>query len=60
MNCKDCKHGKYDKRTDTTFCRLLNRTLIVNGAENCKDYELKTEIKKYRERMKEREEDEQA
>ena len=55
MTCKDCKNGKYDKRTDTTFCRLLNRTLIVNRAYNCKNCELKTEIKKYRERMKERE-----
>ena len=55
MTCKDCKNGKYDKRTDTTFCRLLNRTLIVNRADNCKNCELKTEIKKYREKMKERE-----
>lgn len=60
MNCKDCKNGKYDKRTDTTFCRSLDRTLIVDRAYKCDDYELKTEIKKYREGMKERDKDKQA
>ena len=54
MTCKECKHGKYNKKTDTVHCRLLDRTLIVDRAENCNDYDLKTEIKKYRERMKER------
>lgn len=58
MTCKECKNGKYRKRTDTTFCRLLNRTLLVDRADSCKEYELRAEVKKYRERMKEREENE--
>lgn len=56
MTCKECKFGKYNNKTDTVHCRLHERTLIVDRAENCKDYELKSEIKKYQERMKEREE----
>lgn len=56
MTCKECKFGKYNKKTDTVYYRLLDRTLIMDRAYNCKNYELKTEIKKYRERMKEREE----
>lgn len=60
MTCKECKFGKYNKKTDTVHCRLLDRTLIMDRAYKCDDYELKTEIKKYRERMKEREENEQA
>ena len=60
MTCKECKYGKYNKKTDTVHCRLLDRTLIMGRAYNCKNYELKTEIKNYGERMKEREENEQA
>ena len=58
MTCKGCKNGKYIRKTDTVHCRLHERTLIVDRAYKCDDYELKTEIKKYRERMKEREENE--
>lgn len=52
MKCKECKYGKYDKRTDTTHCRLLNRTLLVDRADSCKDHELRAEAKKGQERMK--------
>ena len=52
--CKECKNGKYNKRTDTTHCKLLDRTLLVDRAESCGDYEMKSEIKRYQERMKER------
>lgn len=55
MTCKNCKHGKTCKY-GTVNCRLLERVLIVDRAENCKDYELKTEIKRYNERMKARNE----
>lgn len=51
MTCKECKFGKYNKKTDTVNCQLLDRMLIMDRAYNCKNYELKTEIKRYRERM---------
>ena len=60
MKCKDCKNGRYDKRTDTTYCRLLDRTLLLDRANGCKEYDLKSEVKRCQERMKAREEDEQA
>ena len=54
MTCKECKFGKHNKKTDTVVCRLHERTLIVDRSYNCDDYELKTEIKRYEERMKAR------
>lgn len=54
MTCKECKYGKQCKYG--IYCRLKDRYLVTDRAENCKDYELKTEIKKYQERMKERKE----
>lgn len=60
MTCKECKFGKYNKKTGTIFCRYYNKTLIFDRCGNCGVYELKTEIKKCRERMKERDKDEQA
>lgn len=56
MNCKECKYGNHNKKTDTVLCRLLDRTLIVDRAEKCKEYELKNEVKRYQEWMKAREE----
>ena len=53
MTCKECKFGKQCKYG--IYCRLKDRYLVTDRAENCKDYDLKTEIKRYRERMKERE-----
>lgn len=52
MTCKECKYGKYNKKTDTVHCRLLDRTLIVNRADSCKEHNLKADIKKHREKMK--------
>ena len=60
MTCKECKYGKYNKKTDTVHCRLLDRTLLLDRANGCKEYELKSEVKRCQERMKEREENEQA
>jgi hypothetical protein len=45
MTCKECKFGKYDKKTNTVHCRLLDRTLIMDRAYNCKNYEDSTLIK---------------
>ena len=56
MTCKECKFGKYNKKTDTAHCRLLDRTLIMDRAESCNEYELKSEVKRYQEKMKARNE----
>lgn len=45
MTCKECKFGKYNKKTDTVHCRLHERTLIIDRAYNCKNYEDSTLIK---------------
>ena len=45
MTCKECKYGKCNKKTDTVHCRLLDRTLIMDRAYNCKNYEDSTLIK---------------
>lgn len=54
MTCKNCKHGKYNKATDTVVCRLIDRTLLTDRADNCDDYEFMNEVKRYQERMKAR------
>ena len=54
VTCKECKFGKQCKYG--IYCRLKDRCLVTDRAENCNDYDLKTEIKRYRERTKEREE----
>lgn len=58
MTCKECKYGKMLRCGIN--CRLKDRYLVTDRAENCNDYELKTKIKRYQERMKEREENEQT
>lgn len=52
MKCRNCKNGRYDKRTDTTYCRLLDRTLLLDRADGCKEYELRAEIKRFQEKLK--------
>ena len=52
MECRNCKNGRYDKRTDTIYCRLLDRTLLLDRANGCKEYELRTEIKRFQEKLK--------
>lgn len=50
MTCKECKYGKQFQYGIN--CRLKDRYLVTDRAESCKNYELKTEVKKYKERMK--------
>ena len=50
MNCKNCKYGKYDKRTDTVMCRVLNKTLLFNRADDCYRYEDNAKVRRAKER----------
>ena len=49
MKCKDCRKGKYDKRTDTVFCEFLGKTLLFNR-DNCEHYEEKPIVTKIKEK----------
>lgn len=50
MKCKNCQHGKYNKRTDTVECKMLNKTLFFDRADTCSDYEDGENIRRMKKR----------
>ena len=50
--CKYCDKGTYDKSTGTVRCRILKRVILVDKAENCREYNTKAEIKRLMEQGK--------
>ena len=49
--CRSCTVGKLIKGTDSVRCRLKEKVLIFNRANDCKDYKDNGELRRYKERQ---------
>lgn len=47
MKCKDCRKGQYIKSTESIYCRIKQRFILVDKTD-CKDYDERSIVTKKR------------
>ena len=51
--CRNCTHSTLFKASDSVECRLKNKVLLSNRAENCDDYHDGWKIKAVKKKQEE-------